>query len=66
MTADMITLAFARSHDWGRGAYLEGDRIHGLIDSYTMRDPETGVVTYHEDEADVPATMTALREFGNY
>jgi hypothetical protein len=66
MTADFITLAFARSHDWGQGAYLEDGRIHGLIDAYALRNPETGEVTYHEDEASVPATMTALRKFGNY
>jgi len=63
-------LAFARLHDWGQDAFLSIDRndeytISGLIDGWTERD-DKGNVSYHETIATVPATMRALKEFGNY
>lgn len=58
-------LAFARSHDWGEGAYYEDGRIRGLVDAYTIRRAD-GTVDYFEDAASVPATLRALRDFGGY
>lgn len=61
-------LAFARRHDWGENAYLEGApfyRVAGLIDAWTQRQDD-GSVTYHEEIASRPALVSELREFGNY
>ena len=63
------TLAFCRSHDWGRDAYptvLRGEHaIGGLVDGYTQREAD-GSVSYHEEHATIAATLEAAREFGNY
>lgn len=54
-------LAFARRHDWGEHATLHGDRITGLVDAYVDAD---GI--YHATLTSVPATVQAVREYGNY
>lgn len=58
-------LAFAHQHDWGRNARLRCNSqgewfITSLIDAYTING------AYHEELVAVPATVAALREFGNY
>lgn len=61
-------LAFARAHDWGRDAYLEGApfyRVAGLVDAWTQREDD-GSVTYHEQIASRPAILAELRDFGGY
>lgn len=61
-------LAFAQRHDWGENAFLYGAphyRVGGLRDAWTQQEAD-GSVSYHEEEADRPALLSELREFGGY
>lgn len=53
-------LRFAKRHDWGRRAYLDGDHLAGLEDVYT-KGGELFVT-----EARITATVQAARAFGEY
>lgn len=59
---NLTALEFARQHDWGRNATLsdDGTHIEGLIEAYTLSGE------YHAVTTSVPATIRALRKFGDY
>lgn len=54
-------LRFARDHDWGRGAYLDGNWIRGLEHRWT---DESG--REHVRTVSLPARVRDLRAFGGY
>lgn len=63
-------LAFAQAHDWGHGASIgqqqDGTyRICGLLDSWTQRQAD-GTVTEGHAYVTLPATVSAMRDFGGY
>jgi len=53
-------LQFCRNHDWGQNAKLENGRIANLLDQQGQK----GQV--ENRRATVPATLSAVREFGGY
>jgi len=55
-------LSFARSHDWGKDAFLMNGTIHNLLDERVH--VATGIV--FRERVTVPATLAAVRAFGNY
>ncbi len=59
-------LAFARSHDWGCQAYLtrsdRGEPMVADLQDYEFFADGSNRLTY----ITVPATISALREFGQY
>jgi hypothetical protein len=63
-------LAFARSHDWGADADLElidgYYMIVGLSEVYVWTLDDGTSYTVGEPVDPMPATIRALREFGNY
>jgi hypothetical protein len=51
---------WARSHDWGRGAYYEEGRMHGIIEtSYDASDK------IHEEEVSF-STPREMRDWAGY
>lgn len=66
--AQEAALRFARLHDWGAAAYLnDRGEIAGLTCDWSREDPETGEVSYWTEHCDPwPATIAAMREFGQY
>ena len=54
-------LNFAREHDWGQEAELEGNKVTNLKNRYSTKDGE-----FHEDTVSRAANMKALRRFGGY
>ena len=58
-------LDFAKQHDWGRLARVRMNR-HGFPYLVNLIDASTKDGLYHEELVSVPATVKAVREFGNY